>query len=417
MRFNPCGQGVDWIKYPYVVPCQFNRDAQLDTRIVWTVAHENAPALIEGSRICNLALEVDKSLYHDPVGETWDGYGRVADWRTTPAGVNGERQCGPDEYFMHGGESKPDDPPQEYGAYGYPVCCFPPTKLRGGAGGGGRVKLIPYIDPAKGGVEIGGQAGDRFTMRDGAAGGVEIGGTAGDVYEGPDAAQGGVQIGGQAGDVFEFPEQARGGVEIGGQAGDRFAADDPAQGGAEIGGQAGDRFKGKDGAAGGVEIGGQAGDRFSSRDGAAGGVEIGGQAGDRFSTVDQGAGGVEIGGEAGDDWTPGGVTPGTTCGTAGMMELDTPVNVFVPMGMDSLWLKFPIDPANPYHVSIVCNDGSPTVTVWDGADCSHRNFKFELTSTGCEFTFTDFTTGWLEIHQTMFGDYHVQCTVGAGMCP
>src|SRR5260221_5133334 len=191
-------------------------------------------------RICNLVWEVDKTWYEDDVQEVWEG-GRRASWKTTPPGIDGKHRCGTDEDFAEGGTYDDTIPAPRVGALGWPLCCNPPPRLRGGGGAGGialvrhrRVKKVyggaggggevvighPNTDPAQGGLELGGAAGDVQRATDASQGGLELGGAAGDVQRATDASQGGLELGGPAGDRQKFTDAAQGGFQLGGSAGD-----------------------------------------------------------------------------------------------------------------------------------------------------------------------------------------------------
>jgi hypothetical protein len=181
-----------------------NNNSDTQTVIQWTVADPDAPVLGIGSRVCNLALEIDKEWYVEPVGERWHG-GRRAYWTKTPKGIDGHHRCGTDQDFEQGGTYDDESDPPKYGSLGWPLCCDPPRKISGGAGGGGRVSVRVrrririyggaggsgqcvvqnrFIDPTSGGLAIGGQSGDRSVGTDATSGGLAIGGQSGDVFQG-----------------------------------------------------------------------------------------------------------------------------------------------------------------------------------------------------------------------------------------
>src|SRR5260221_2257040 len=275
-------------------------------------------------RICNLVWEVDKTWYEDDVQEVWEG-GRRASWKTTPPGIDGKHRCGTDEDFAEGGTYDDTIPAPRVGALGWPFCCNPPPRLRGGGGAGGialvrhrRVKKVyggaggggevvighPNTDPAQGGLELGGAAGDVQGATDASQGGLELGGAAGEVRRATDVAQGGLELGGAAGDGQRATDASQGGLELGGAAGDQLGYSDPAQGGLELGGAAGDVQRATDASQGGLELGGAAGDVQRATDASQGGLELGGPAGDRQKFTDAAQGGFQLGGSAGD--VPGG---------------------------------------------------------------------------------------------------------------
>jgi hypothetical protein len=207
---------VDWGKYPYTVPCWFNNGGPRGV-IHWTVARPDAPTLPFASAICNLAMELEWTKSEGGLGEVWNGYGRSASWRTTPAGINGDHLCGTEADFTEGGVYDPTAPPQLYGAYGWPVCCYPPVKLRGGAGGGGHVRpQFIGVTPLTGGLGIGGVILVQFTAATTLAGGVGIGGAVGISFTATTALSGGLGLGGAVGVSWSATTALAGGLGLGG---------------------------------------------------------------------------------------------------------------------------------------------------------------------------------------------------------
>ena len=171
-------------------------------------------------RICNLVWEVDKTWYEDDVQEVWEG-GRRASWKTTPPGIDGKHRCGTDEDFAEGGTYDDTIPAPRVGALGWPLCCNPPPRLRGGGGAGG-IALVRHrrVKKVYGGAGGGGEVVIGHPNTDPAQGGLELGGAAGDVQRATDASQGGLELGGPAGDRQKFTDAAQGGFQLGGSAGD-----------------------------------------------------------------------------------------------------------------------------------------------------------------------------------------------------
>lgn len=142
---------------------------------------------------------------------------------TLPPGFHSNHVCR--EEWLATGEPYPNDlPPTEYDDYQIPVCCGFVT------------------DSPRGGVAVGGSAGDTYRPSDSTVGGLVIGGSAGDGYRPPDSLVGGLYVGGAVGDSYRPPDSAVGGVVIGGAAGDSHRPPDSTAGGVEIGGSAGDIF-------------------------------------------------------------------------------------------------------------------------------------------------------------------------------
>lgn len=228
---------MDWIRYPYRVQCQFN-DGGPPSVIQWTEAHPDAPTLSVPSAICNLALELDKNIFDAPIGEVWDGYGRRAHWAETPAGIDGQRRCGTDVDFMFGGHYDPDAPPQQYGALGWPICCFPPKKVFGGAGAGGKC-VVGFVTPIAlvGGYQVGGLVASTWRQLTQLQGGYSLGGTLPIQYTLPLAVQGGTSLGGLLAQQYTVAEPVTGGASLGGFAPSQYAVVIPPTGGVMTGGQ------------------------------------------------------------------------------------------------------------------------------------------------------------------------------------
>lgn len=271
---------MDWIKYPYRAMAQMNEDDDTLTPIQWVIAEPDAPNLEVGSRVCNLVWEVDKEWYVEPVGERWHG-GRRATWVKIPPGIDGSHQCGTNDDFEHGGHYDDTEPPPRIGAFGWPLCCDPPRRIAGGAGGGGEcsVSVTSAID-VRGGAGAGGECEVTSGPIDATIGGLDLGGHAGDFGFGVDATAGGVELGGSAGDLLHVPDPTYGGIELGGQAGDQRGYLDPTSGGYSFGGQAGDQQGMVDATRGGIELGGRVVPNPPFIDPTAGGMQLGGKAGD-----------------------------------------------------------------------------------------------------------------------------------------
>jgi len=86
-------------------------------------------------------------------------------------------------------------------------------------------------------------------------------------------------------------------------------------------------------------------------DPAAGGVALGGRAGNEPAGTDPAAGGVALGGAAGDVYTPGGVTPGADCATAGACVLGVTYGATTPAFPGEDWWRVSgLTPGATYHV-------------------------------------------------------------------
>ena len=148
---------VDWARVPYRTRCRFLRDNPLECEIRWVTALPDAPTLGSESVICNSYNEIDKEMGW-PVGEVW-GARRPYIPDRIPPGLVGGHVCGTAEEFAQGGEYRPDLPPVEYAANGWPLCCDPPKRARGGGGAGGMAyaAVVPAVS-VRGGAGAGGMA-------------------------------------------------------------------------------------------------------------------------------------------------------------------------------------------------------------------------------------------------------------------
>ncbi len=219
---------MDWIQFPFEVNARVHLgpDAPV-VRLRWVFT--DAPFLPVGTGCVILNRVWNEDFWSElPVGQLPNGeadYHQDARLRLPP-GFQSNHICHPE--WLATGEPFPNDlPPQEYTEDGIPVCCGWEPATRGGVqlgGAAGDVYYMRYTDPTSGGAVVGGSAGDVYTapFTDPASGGVEVGGEAGDVYSAPDPTEGGVEVGGEAGDVYSAPDPTEGGVEVGGEAGDGY---------------------------------------------------------------------------------------------------------------------------------------------------------------------------------------------------
>lgn len=237
--------GVDWIKYPYQTQCRFTDNPDVVSTIQWSVVRPGAQLLPFPSRVCNLFLEPDKESYDDPVGEIYDGYGRPANWVTTPAGITGQRFCGNASDFALGGVYDPDAPPAVYGRNGWLLCCAQIPVLFGAAGGGGRVS--PFVQrPIRvyGGAAGNGSCRVSVISLDAPRGGGSGGGTILDQLHTTDALVGGGSGGGTVRDAVQFTDAPVGGGSGGGAVADAVSYTDAPSGGGSGGGTVSDEMVG-----------------------------------------------------------------------------------------------------------------------------------------------------------------------------
>lgn len=140
MRYHPCGAIVDVIRRPYKIACRFWGDSEEEGIIAWSFAAADARELPYTSAIVNQSLVKDKELL-DGVGEVW-GADLAYNKTKTPPGLKGEHVCGTAADFENGGLFDDTIPPEPLAANGWPRCCSPPKRVRGGAGAGGLAQLV-----------------------------------------------------------------------------------------------------------------------------------------------------------------------------------------------------------------------------------------------------------------------------------
>lgn len=212
----------DWIRFPFEVSGRVHDgpDAPI-VRIRWAYTHLPFPKVGTPRVILNRKLNLDQ-ISDERVGQLAifeSNYKQDARWKT-PADLNGAHQCHPE--WLATGEPWPNDlPPTVYMTDGVPVCCRQDD------------------DPAFGGLDLGGAAGDVFTPNN-VLGGFQMGGTVASTLVYVNGTNGGLMIGSTAGDLFQIADPAAGGLALGGAAGDLVASEDAAAGGLALGGEAGD---------------------------------------------------------------------------------------------------------------------------------------------------------------------------------
>jgi hypothetical protein len=387
---------VDWARDPFTALARLHDSPDapwITTRWFVTDCSQTIPLSIINNRIWDA-----EPWKFRPVGMApkWMSQWRQRPYWSKPIGLNCDHICHR-EWFTTGEPWPVTLPDTKYDLEWIPECC-------------GR-------NAAEGGLEIGGEAGDKRGYKNPTSGGLQIGGQAGDVLRYTDGSLGGVEIGGEAGDVQGRADAASGGVEIGGEAGDLLRYTDGSSGGVEIGGEAGDVPSYRDGASGGVEIGGEAGDLLRYTDGSSGGVEIGGEAGDVREYTDAASGGVEIGGTCGDVYTPPTPVPTATCTGAPSLSRGTTYNFTSVSGQGHQWVKWPFPASTAGHITFH-NNGFPIniSTLFGGPDCAHLN-PISNPGTGCS-TFTSDSSGliWIDVANGFGGAFAWDVLVDTGPC-
>jgi hypothetical protein len=118
-------------------------------------------------------------------------------------------------------------------------------------------------------------------------------------------------------------------------------------------------------------------------------------------------------------FTPAGVTPGTSCVTAGAMPLSTPYTGTIaggfPPGQD--WFKVSVTPGN-YKGLLIINSGfGPGVSLWSGS-CGSLTPVIPTFGTICN-TVTIAFTGllYIQISGSVFGSCNYTLEVRSGSCP
>jgi hypothetical protein len=414
--------GVDFIKYPYRVPCRFTTDPHKWSEIQWTFADDNALCLPFGSAICNLCLEDDKGAYDNPIGELWDGYGRRLHWVTLPAGITGQRFCGTALEFTQGQTFDPDAPAPVYGANGWLLCCGQIPVVYGGAGGGGHLSpvvqrpILAYggaaaggecsvsviaIDAPSGGGRGGGTVAETLTYRDAPSGGGSGGGAVLDYLHTTDAPMGGGAGGGTIPDTLLYTDAPSGGGAGGGSVAEQLAytdaptgggagggslservtyVDTPAGGGAGGGGVA-EQIRYVDSPVGGGQGGGAVSEEILYTDALDGGGSGGGTVADALAYVDAPSGGGSGGGDVADVYTPGGPTPGATCAAAGSCALSTVYSFNGPSGSNQQWLVWTGVPSggHTFHLTNI-GSGAYTGVYYTGTTCGSLGSASALNS-------------------------------------
>ncbi len=222
MRYNPCGRVVDFGRRAYSTACRFLRDDDTVSQIRWVEARPDAPVLGRVARIMSLDDECDPWLPTD-VGEV-DGAPRPFTGQKAPVGLNGDHVCGSDEDFELGGTLDEEAPEVRYGALGFPLCCAPPLRLRGGAGASGRaLYVLKGVYKMRGGAGASGRAAVTVTPGLRLYGGAGASGRAAVSFTSGPHLYGGAGASGRA--VFvpvPWVEPAEGGLEIGGEAGEEY---------------------------------------------------------------------------------------------------------------------------------------------------------------------------------------------------
>jgi hypothetical protein len=116
---------------PYRTQCRFLNDDPTVGTVRWVEATPDAPVLDKVSIIYRREWDNDE-WQPTPVGEV-TGARKRWEIANAPVGLGFDHVCGTDDDFEFGGTYEPDLPPVRYGAEGYPLCCDPPKRLRGGA--------------------------------------------------------------------------------------------------------------------------------------------------------------------------------------------------------------------------------------------------------------------------------------------
>jgi hypothetical protein len=466
---------VDFIRVPYRTDCQFNTTGPA-SKIQWYFAAPDAEPLPYHSQICNLKLEVDKEAGVD-VGEQWGSPWKYRAFVYPPGSGKG-RFCGTQQDFEVGGTYDPEAPPVVYGTNGLPHCCGGVVVPRGGAGAGGvSAPVVPVVRYSRGGgaaggfskpgfyesVGGGGEGGGPVAESNNAdvttGGGGEGGGPVVEVIATADVAGGGGEGGGPVVEVIATADVAGGGGEGGGPVVETWGFTDVAGGGGEGGGPVVEVIATADVAGGGGEGGGPVPQLLAFVDAPGGGGVGGGPVPQLLAFVDAPGGGgvgggivpqviafvdvpvkggmgggavVEVmgfadspggggvgGGPVVESWTPGGVTPGTSCATAGAITLGTTYTGPPPTGLAQDWFSISVTNGTTYRVrkSLTGGPGLLLVLYWQGTSCAGLSPLAPTPGSLCDSFVAPYTgTIWLQINpQPGASSYSI--TPDVGSCP
>lgn len=189
------------MRRPYSIPCRFLRDNDTESVVKWVEARPDALTLDRANIITSQDWELDRGLLPVEVGEQ-EGR-RIFKIAHAPVGLGRGHVCGTDADFDEGGLYEPELPPVAYSADGYPLCCDPPRRIRGGAGGSGRTAVSIFRRMNYGGAGASGRAAVTVYPAIHVYGGAAASGRAGAVViPWSDPAHGGMMIGGAVPDIY-----------------------------------------------------------------------------------------------------------------------------------------------------------------------------------------------------------------------
>jgi len=227
-------------------------------RLRWVYTDGASVVPREGTPVNNRALNYD----HDTrlaVGQlplVESDFRQDARWKL-PAGLPNGHVC--ERQWLATGEPWPNDlPHSRWSESGWPDCCGVMVE---GTRGGLAFGSLPVR--MRGGLQLGGEAGEHFAPAGAVSGGLKLGGEAGEHFAPAGAVSGGLAFGGEAGEHFAPAGAVSGGLKLGGEAGEHFAPAGAVSGGLKLGGEAGDHFAPAGAVSGGLQLGGAVLDRFT----------------------------------------------------------------------------------------------------------------------------------------------------------
>lgn len=147
---------MDITRRAYSMPCRFFNNSDVVSVVRWQEAEPNAECIPFESIILSTQQEPEQG-FEDGVGEVADTTRRTTLARA-PRGLAGAHVCGTEEEFRNGGTRDPSLPPVRYGATGWPLCCDPPKRVRGGGAGSGHAAFTPSRRVIRGGGAGSGRA-------------------------------------------------------------------------------------------------------------------------------------------------------------------------------------------------------------------------------------------------------------------
>jgi hypothetical protein len=207
-------------------------------------------------------------------------------------------------------------------------------------------------------------------------------------------------------------EVAAGGLALGGLADSSAAMHATAAGGLALGGLADSSAAMHATAAGGLALGGLASSSAAMHATAAGGLALGGLADSSAAMHATAAGGLALGGLASNTFTPGGISPGGSCASAGTITPGQSYSGTVPAFGVQAWFTFAVTSGTQYTVTLSGVTGfSAQVMISFPGSCPVPTFLAIQGGNG-SYVHTYGSTGsaWLQIMGTSGAAYTIALT-------